>query len=173
MLAAHPVEQVSWTACVGLLRRHRMQLPTEAQWEYGCRAGTVTPWGVEYEALASTANVADKLIMQEGLDESRCAPWSDGHLIHAPVGAYAMNAFGLHDMQGNVWEWCRDGLTADYGGERPGDGLRVGGAPDLRIERGGSFESSPRSARVSARSFDAPENVNRNRGLRGARMLGP
>ncbi len=106
----NPVEQVSWEDCDRWLSRNRLVLPTEAQWEYACRAGTDSPGspGGRSRRWASVANIADKYCKEHGGPPS----WQytdevdDGHTVHAPVGSFAPNAFGLYDVHGNVYEWC-------------------------------------------------------------------
>lgn len=167
----NPVEQVDWQLCDQLLTRHGMVLPTEAQWECGCRGGTTTPWFVPLEELRTVANLADA-------DAKRAAPvwtcelWSDGHVVHAPVGSFRFNSFGLHDAHGNVWEWCRDGYGV-YGSERAGDGMRTVGAPSLRVIRGGSFGNPAANARAAGRMSYASLIRNDNVGLRPARLIQP
>jgi formylglycine-generating enzyme required for sulfatase activity len=88
------------------------RLPTEAEWEYACRAGTETIyyWGNEFGDLgAQYANVLDKRsAMHLDCSPGRDAPAADGNYITAPVASYKPNAFGLYDMSGNAWEWCWD-----------------------------------------------------------------
>ncbi|MBK9387892.1 MAG: SUMF1/EgtB/PvdO family nonheme iron enzyme [Planctomycetes bacterium] len=168
----NPVEQVDWTQCELVLGRHGLVLPTEAQWEYACRAETTTPWSVPFDELHTAANVADT-------DAERAAPqwglfeaWADGQVVHAPVGSFAANAFGLHDLHGNVAEWCRD-QRGSYGGERSGDGLRPEGADRSRnrVFRGGSFIGPAAYARSAYGSGYVPTFRNDDLGLRAARSL--
>src|SRR5262249_43552536 len=98
----NPVEQVSAKDCTNVLSRLGIELPTEAQWEYGARAGTDTPWwtGSERTSLQGAANLADQFCKTH----SGAAGWSyeewldDGYTSHAPVGTYRANSFGLHDV---------------------------------------------------------------------------
>ncbi|MFO1029657.1 MAG: bifunctional serine/threonine-protein kinase/formylglycine-generating enzyme family protein [Planctomycetota bacterium] len=167
----NPVEQVDWTMCDRLLTRHGMQLPTEAQWEYACRAGTTSVWCVAFDELRAFANLADA-------DSRNYAPgwtyeaWGDGHSTHAPVGSFRANAFGLHDVHGNVWEWCRD-WEGTYGSERAGDGLRTGGSPTHRIARGGSYNLPAVMARAAYRNSHVPSVRFVYLGVRASRRIQP
>ncbi len=169
----HPVESVDWVICQELLRRHAMALPTETQWEYGCRAGTTTPWwtGGEATSLAMAANLLDLLAEREYPEWGRQeGDFGDGWCCHAPVASFRPNPFGLFDVHGNVWEWTRDGQHGPGAVPRAGDGLR--GDPDsasLRVIRGGSFHDAARSARSGFRSGYAPTFRNAILGVRAAR----
>jgi formylglycine-generating enzyme required for sulfatase activity len=149
----HPVEQVSWEECEDVLRRLGLVLPTEAQWEHAARAGTTTPWwcGESEDAFLGLENLADRTgNAAQGLDrpdERR----DDGWAGPAPVGTWPANPFGLHDVVGNVAEWCRD-LIATYAEPAlPGDGLRCGTIERLRAIRGGDYRTKPRMARSAFR----------------------
>ena len=169
----NPVEQVSWEDGRDRLQRLGYRLPTEAQWEYACRAGTRTPWsaGEEVKSLERYANLADRSKgrwfagqIEQAID--------DKYPAVSPVGAFVANGFGLHDMHGNVHEWCEDAY-GPYGGasHRIGDGLlEILGAPN-RASRGGSFGVPPLFARSAFRSRDDPSNRNLILGLRPARRI--
>ena len=163
-----PVESVSWDQADALARRLGLALPTEAQWEYACRAHTRSAFsfGDNWEAAGLYGNVraaeCDGGWVDDGADG--LFSWSDPFRVTGPVGSFAPNAYGLHDMHGNVWEWCRDPY-GDFEGvrTRAGDGaLEQAEDPGSRPIRGGSFlydSTYARSARRSpaarsARSFD-------------------
>jgi formylglycine-generating enzyme required for sulfatase activity len=163
------VENVDWDMTTGLLGRHRLVLPTEAQWEYGCRGGTVTPWFCGLEELVRYANVADATAKPR-TSWWTCEEWSDGHLVHAPVGSFRPNGFGLFDVHGNVWEWTRDGDHGAGAVPRAGDGLRGDpGSLSSRIFRGGGFGLPARDARCSLRSGFAATRRDSYLGARPAR----
>lgn len=119
----------------------RFRLPSEAEWEYACRAGTTTPWSID-----------------GGEPELGQYAWFDqegeGHPTH-PVGLKLPNAFGIHDMHGNVREWCQDAWHSDYQGA-PASGIAwlVGGDSSLRVVRGGWATNYSSDIRSAARSFD-------------------
>jgi serine/threonine protein kinase/formylglycine-generating enzyme required for sulfatase activity len=167
---ANPVEQVDWGMCDRLLTRHGMALPTEAQWEYGCRGGTTTAWNVAFEQLQQVANLADAGAKAAAPQWGAFESWRDGHVVHAPVGTFAANAFGLHDVHGNVVEWCRD-WYGDYGNERAGDGLRSVSSPAYRVFRGGSYGDPAADARAAGRFHSAPSVRSSYLGLRPSRII--
>ena len=150
----HPVEQVRWATVSAALARVELELPTEAQWEYAARAGsTTTFWaGDDKRDMAGAMNIADRYCMEHGGPGSwRYETWlDDGFVVHAPVGSYRANGFGLHDTAGNVWEWCADHYGSYALGVGEGTGARLvrGAAP--RLFRGGGFRASI----VHARSAD-------------------
>jgi formylglycine-generating enzyme required for sulfatase activity/serine/threonine protein kinase len=173
---AHPVSAVSWQDCSGLLARFGLALPTEAQWEYAARAGATTsfPESDDPESLAGSVNLADKTAIDERLGWPQAAgmEWLDDGFAHSsPVGNYAANPFGLYDVLGNVWEWCRDGAGSYSLPHRPMDGLIVGGAADVRVARGGGYLNNPYFARLSIRDQRSPSFDSDYHGLRPVREL--
>ncbi len=172
----HPVDSVSWVDCSEMLPRLGLVLPTEAQWEYACRAGTHTAYstGAADASITGHANIASA----EGA-EYYPAGWAhvagllDGYAIPAPVGTYEPNPFGLHDVHGNVREWCRDRFLPYENAVRPGDGERLGAGPRerYRVFRGGQYDMLPGRARSGYRSGDGPAITNRAWGVRPARPL--
>jgi formylglycine-generating enzyme required for sulfatase activity len=175
-----PVENVSWDECVQWLERMDLVLPTEAQWEYACRAGTTTVFscGDDVASLQGYANLSDR--SREGNVSPPGLPFEADLLDslggHGIVGSFAANAWGFHDMHGNVWEWCRDGIldawqNYDSAVEDPVDGMRAGPLGPLRASRGGSFMTLALSARSAARSDNLPDAHQEDQGLRPARAL--
>jgi formylglycine-generating enzyme required for sulfatase activity len=151
-----------------------VDLPTEAEWEYACRAGAATPfsYGELGSDFAPFANLADRNLRKLAYEGWRplspdLAPrddrFDDGHLVTADVARYAANSWGLHDMHGNVWEWTRSlyrpyPYRADDGRNSPGGGRRV--------VRGGSWYDRPVRARSSFRLDYAPYQCVYNVGFR-------
>lgn len=178
----HPVTCVSFTdaqAYVQWLARdtgERYRLPSEAEWEYAARAGgtTLRPWGDSPEAGCDHANTYDlsaETAYRLGWPNSGCR---DGYADLAPVGQFGANAFGLHDVIGNVREWVQDCATGSYQG-RPRDARAwewLGGCHD-RVQRGGSWLTPPAASRSAYRN-DAPAGEHAgDAGFRVARDLNP
>ncbi len=144
-----------------LAREWEYTLPTEAQWEYACRAGTTTPFWFGSELNGRTANC----------DGSR--PY--GTDLKGPsvgqtttVGSYGANPWGLHDMHGNVAEWCRDAYAVNLPG---GTDPEVTADTTLRVFRGGSWKDSARGCRSAYRDWDAPSYRYYSLGFRVALSL--
>jgi formylglycine-generating enzyme required for sulfatase activity len=92
-------------------------------------------------------------------------------VVHAPIGSFDANPFGLHDTVGNLFEWCREDLSAYVLAAAPGTGLRAGGPQDNRVVRGGSFTTPSQFARVSKRDSGPPALFNEAIGIRPVRPL--
>jgi formylglycine-generating enzyme len=139
----HPVVIVSWNDAVAYAKwlskqdGQKYRLPTEAEWEYACRAGSKTRYnfGDAEEDFAKHGNVRDASFRKEmGLRYGIAA--SDGYAYTSPVGSFKPNSWGLYDMHGNVWQWCSDG-DRKYGNEAVTD--PIGPGKGERMLRGGSW----------------------------------
>jgi formylglycine-generating enzyme required for sulfatase activity len=171
----HPIETVSWNHCQRVLARYGLAFPTEAQWEHAARGGTTTPWwtGAQPESLQGAGNFADRFsLLNGGNADWPYAEWlDDGHVYHAPVGSYRPNPFGLHDVCGNVWEWC-----LEPAGEYDLEPARVTGewlrpASGSRKLRGGSFRGIVDFARSSYTNSNRTDHERYDIGVRPARAL--
>ncbi len=173
----HPVEQLSWTASMSLMGRLALLIPSEAQWEFGCRGGTDTPWwtGRERESLRGKVNLADKSAKNAGAIWPAIDDWpdyEDGWPLHAPIGSLAANPYGLHEVHGNVREWCRDGY-GKYSARRQVDPVTPWADVALRVGRGGSFGGHASDVRSSDRKLLGPKDNDSRSGLRPARLITP
>jgi formylglycine-generating enzyme len=181
----HPVVNVSWNDaqrfCRWLSQKEKTpyRLPTEAEWEYACRAGTQTLYwnGDAPEKLTQIANVGDTTA-QEKFPEltSSLVKTSDGFVFTAPVGSFAANPWGLYDMHGNVAEFVADVYNADAYRGRAGtttvDPLVISGS-ESHPHRGGHFKTSSRSVRSAVRTFFVPGLRSNNVGFRVVSAAGP
>ena len=142
----HPVVNVSWrdavAFCQWLSRKdgNTYRLPSEAEWEYACRAGTTTRYysGDDPETLAKVANVPDAAFNAKFTWHLKFAiKASDGYVYTSPVGSFQPNAFGLYDMHGNARQWCADWYGTGYYATSPTDDPIGPDFGDCRVLRGG------------------------------------
>lgn len=155
--ANRPVEGVSWydavEFCTRLSRKtgRDYRLPSEAEWEYACRAGTTTPFHCGKTITTEIANYCGNVYSR--------GPQGIYRAQTTPVGSFGANAFGLSDMHGNVWEWCADPWHLSYAGA-PADGRVWQDSPandrQLRLRRGGAYDSNPESCRSAFRDLFTP-----------------
>jgi formylglycine-generating enzyme required for sulfatase activity len=170
-----PVELVSWDQCSELLRRLGLVLPTEAQWARAARAGTEPRWwtGEERETVKGAANLADNFLREHGGPTSfSYDEWlDDGFGVHAPVGSFRANAYGLHDVIGNVWEWVRDSYEAYDLPVHGLDGERQTTDPHMRVCRGGAYIITALDAGSAVRFHNARDFRSYDLGVRPARNV--
>lgn len=143
-------EAEAFCAKVSRTTRRAYRLPTEAEWEYACRAGTASPFAFGESITQEVVNHDGDLLRLLGQD---CAT--------KPVGSLGVaNAFGLFDMHGNVWEWCRDYWHASYDGAPiDASAWRADADQGTRVLRGGSWSAQPRNCRAAARRFGGHPGV--------------
>jgi formylglycine-generating enzyme len=178
----HPVVFVSWNDAVEFCKwlskkeGNIYRLPTEAEWEYACRAGTTARYysGDDPETLAEVANVADAaaktVIPNVGMYKKFHINANDGFVFTSPVGKFKPNDFGLYDMHGNAWQWCTDWHGEDYYSKSPIDDPKGPDSGESRVLRGGSFNPWPYfDNRSAARYRMAPGRTNDMTGFRVAR----
>jgi formylglycine-generating enzyme required for sulfatase activity/serine/threonine protein kinase len=179
---SHPVVIVSWNDATAFCRWLSEQegqiyrLPTEAEWEYACRAGTTTAYssGGALEDLFAVGNALGEEFREhfhlqpKNADDKRP---QDGYVFTAPVGSFRPNQFGLFDMHGNAWEWCQDWFSPTYyAGSTTTDPT---GPPQgsKRVSRGGGFDCGL-SARSATRDSNEPTMRAANLGFRVVRATG-
>ena len=153
-----PVTDISWDDCQEFIKKLNAKtnggyrLPTEAEWEHACRAGSTTAYSFGDKMSPQDANIFESKI---------------GKPVAVAVGSYEPNAFGLYDMHGNVWEWCEDWYAAyPAGAVTDPKGPATGSS---RVLRGGSFDLVESEARSSYRVNGTPTNRSDHVGFRLAR----
>jgi len=167
-----PVVNVSWHDAMEFCRRLRRRtgrgytLPNEAQWEYACRAGTTMPFHFG-------ATITPELANYDATTSHAGQPSGANRQQTTEVGSFPSNAWGLHDMHGNVWEWCEDHWHDSYsveGSKAPEDGSAwIDHAADkeqTRLLRGGSWDVFPRYCRSAYRRRNHPDDRNNFFGFR-------
>jgi formylglycine-generating enzyme required for sulfatase activity len=162
-----PVERVSWDEAVEFCERlsratgRKYRLPTEAEWEYAARAGTDTPFHYGSGIVSDWANFdGDRAYLTSSDSGNRGKT-----VVAGSLGG--VNGFGLYDMHGNVWEWCQDNWHDSYqAAPTDGSAWRQGGAPYLKVLRGGGWDSAAVECRVSFRDRLTPTLRLNNVGFR-------
>lgn len=174
----HPVVNVSWNDaaffCNWLSRREKRseyycvrgtqvtreegngyRLPTEAEWEFACRAGSAMRffYGNAPEGLLNVANTRDSSIVASFPNATNVLSGSDGYVFTAPVGRFTPNAFGIYDMHGNVWEWCWDRHSKNYYGLSPMTDPTGPIDGHARVIRGGGWNSMAWECRSASRGL--------------------
>jgi predicted Zn finger-like uncharacterized protein len=190
--ADHPVTLVSWNDAVAfcnwlsttekrwpcydnngvvLSAGNGYRLPTEAEWEYSCRAGRTSRYssGDYPESLATVGNVADGTAREKYPAWTQAIKARDGYALVAPVGQFLPNAFGLHDMHGNVWEWCADWYNPKYYSEAPITDPFNSTQAESRVRRGGCWDNDRRLSRASSRVGYTSDQGSASLGFRVAR----
>ena len=164
---SHPVTQVSWHDAVEFCKylsqktAHKYRLPTEAEWEYACRAGTTTPFHFGETITSDLANY-------DARQSYRSKPQGIYREATTPVGSFQVaNPFGLFDMHGNVWEWCLDHWHENYdNAPTNGDAWCDSSENQTRVMRGGSLLNDPSMCRSSSRFHKSASETFKHVGFR-------
>ncbi|QIR36916.1 formylglycine-generating enzyme family protein [Tolypothrix sp. PCC 7910] len=168
----HPITQVSWFDAMEFCDRlshntgHKYRLPSEAEWEYACRAGTTTPFH-----FGETLNF--NLANYDATFAYRSEPKGIYREKTSEVGSFQVaNSFGLFDMHGLVWEWCLDNWHQNYDkAPTNGDAWLESDDNNIRLMRGGSWRNEPFLCRSSSRQFNYASEMLNNVGFRIVRTL--
>lgn len=174
----HPVETVTWGRAMEFCRRlgercgSAIRLPSEAEWEYACRAGSVGDF--HFDPRGPFAHPIDiPLEIRDTLAEYAWFDLNSGDRTH-PIGRKRPNRWGFHDMLGNVWEWCADEWYPNHKGATGDAEPRISahGREQRRVLRGGAWDMDAFRCRSSYRSFDPSDNATSRIGFRIARVSG-
>ncbi|MBD1213863.1 MAG: SUMF1/EgtB/PvdO family nonheme iron enzyme [Dolichospermum circinale Clear-D4] len=172
--AKRPVEQVSWNNAVEFCQKlsqktgREYRLPSEAEWEYACRAGTTTPFHFGETITTDLANYNGNYTYASEPKGKYLQETTD-------VGSFPPNAFGLYDMHGNVWEWCQDDWHDNYSNAPKDGSVWTSQSGITKLLRGGSWVNNPRGCRSASRSNshrDVRDGINDNIGFRVVCVVG-
>jgi formylglycine-generating enzyme required for sulfatase activity len=193
----HPIEEIAWVEAVEFCDRlslhtgHPYRLPTEAEWEYACRASPIqtsgTPGSGEVRSAGTTTpfhfgeTITTDLANYNRADEQHGAygrgPRGENRQTTTPVDYFGIaNAFGLCDMHGNVWEWCQDPWRSTYGDVPSKRKTKAAPQPDQsthRVARGGSWYTTPQRCRSASRIHFEAESRHPDLGFRVVCSLDP
>ena len=168
----HPVEQVTWFDAQEFARRlsqrtgRKVRLPTEAEWEYACRAGSTTHYHFGQTISSHLANFDGDMQTYDGMRPSGTPGPGPFRRGTTPVGSFPPNQWGLHDMHANVWEWVEDAFLPDYPAG-PTTARAIGGGPDApRVVRGGGWFDYGWVCRSAVRLSHSPQHRSYNVGFR-------
>lgn len=168
----HPVENITFDVGRVALERMGATFPTEAQWEYAARAGTTASFPCPVSELRLHANLADRSLLDANIEINfPLEAWNDGWASSSPCGHFLPNSFGLHDMIGNVSEFCLDFYGEYFSAYEEGTGLRRSLVQRMRCVRGGSHQDVAKDSRTSSRNGVFSSTPNHTMGLRPARHL--
>ena len=170
----HPVVNVSYNdakafaAWLSQKEGKSYRLPTEAEWEYSCRAWSTSRYsfGDDPEGLAAVGNVCDGTAKEKHPNWAESIAARDDHVFTAPVASFRPNKFGLYDMHGNAWEWCSDGYDADYYKHSPVDNPTGLESSPNRVHRGGGWLDVPSNFRSGNRHGGSPNSRSAHLGFR-------
>jgi formylglycine-generating enzyme required for sulfatase activity len=148
-----PVERISWEDakefCARLSKKtgREYRLPTEAEWEYACRAGTTTPFHFGETITTELANYNGNSVYGDGIK-------GEYRQQTTPVGYFKVaNNFGLYDMHGNVWEWCEDSRHNNYKNAPDNNSAWISQDTALKVRRGGFWRTNTRHCRCASRNY--------------------
>lgn len=153
----HPVVQVSWNDARRFVEHFGLQLPTEAQWEYAARAGTTTAyfWGNDRDGGSGYGNVNDTSARKRFCHWNPSFSFDDGNVLISSVRSFKPNPWKVHDLFGNVAEWCEDAFQRDYPADGSDESANING--NARVMRGGSWLDPPDLYRMAKRFAFAPQ----------------
>ena len=155
----HPVNGVSWEAANAYCHWKGKRLPTEAEFEMLLRQGdgaALYPWGDALPPPDRYGNFADVNAPREHAEGPVLAGYDDGQALTAPVASFAADTFGVHDVSGNIWEWCSDWFDPQYYGRSPATDPAGPDQGQRKILKGGNFFCIREELRISERHHKKP-----------------
>lgn len=160
--AALPAREVTWRDAAAYCATRGARLPTEAEFEYALRAGNagvVYPWGDAHLPPPGHGNYAGESAPRDRAEGHPLTGYDDGFGLTAPVASFPANAFGVHDLSGNIWEWCSDWFDHDFYSVSPPQDPHGAPAGQRRVLKGGNFYCIREELRVSERHHKRPDDT--------------